>query len=110
MAQTIKEALIGMVNFPIPDSRVEKALTDSELDGSAIYAKTDEKAVDLAMAGLLLTLATSGNVSEGGYKRDMPSADSLRSLRITILNKWGIKEDLEPEVKEPTIYDGTGLW
>lgn len=108
MAITIKKALTGTVNFPIPDDRIEKALTDSELDGNAIYAKTDEKAVDLAMAGLLLTLATSGNVKEGLFLREMPNAATLRSIRIDILNKWGIDETLPVVV--PLIYDGSGLW
>ena len=107
MVITIKEALIGTVNFPLPDFRIEKALIDSVLDGEAVYAKTDEKAVDLAMAGLLLTLATSGNITEGGFKLDMPNADSLRSLRITILNKWGI---VEGDDQIGIIYDASDLW
>jgi len=105
---TVREALKSTVNFPIPVERVEMALINSELDGEAIYAKTDEKAVDLAMAGLLKTLITSGTVREGGFTREMPAAAVLRSLRIDILNKWGIDESLP--VAKPEIYDGTGLW
>jgi hypothetical protein len=105
---TIRKALTSTVNFPIPVERVEKALIDSGLDGDTIYAKADEKAVDLAMAGLLQTLITSGTVKEGGFTREMPAAAVLRSLRNDLLHKWGIDESLP--VKVPAIYDGSDLW
>lgn len=105
---SIKEALVGMVNFPLPPARIITALTNAELDGEAIYTKDDEKSVDLCMAGLLLTLATSGKIVEGGFTREMPSAEALRGLRKDLLNKWGIIET--PKEVLPTIEDGSGLW
>jgi hypothetical protein len=105
MVLTIKEALTGIVNFPIPESRVAKALIDAGLDGNAVYAKTEEKDIDLCMAGLLLTLASPKKVTEGGYSIEMPSASELRLLRKDLLLKWGIVED-----EEPLIYDGSNLW
>lgn len=105
---SIKEALVGTVNFPLPPARIITALINAELDGDADYSKGDEQSVDLCMAGLLLTLATSGNITEGGFKREMPNADALRGLRKDILAKWGIIE-VVPDVI-PTIESGSGLW
>lgn len=105
---SIKEALTSMVNFPLPTARVITALINAKLDGDAIYAAGDERAVDLCMAGLLLTLATSGKVQEGGFTREMPSAEALRGLRKDLLNKWGVDETIKDPV--PLIYDGSGLW
>lgn len=87
---TIKEALKSTINFAIPENRVEKALIDAGLDGDAVYAKTDERAIDLSMAGLLLTLITSADITEDDVSIKLPSRDVLASVRLTLLDKWGL--------------------
>jgi hypothetical protein len=103
---TIKEALTSTVNFSLPANRVEKALIDAELDGTATYAKTDEKAVDLAMAGLLLTLMTSADVTEDDVSIKLPSRDVLRSLRNDLIAKWPDTPVVEkkPSVKQVNFW------
>lgn len=107
MPLTIKEALISTVNFPIPEHRVEKALIDSELDGTAIYAKTDEKAIDLCMAGLLFTLLTSADITEGEWSQKLPSRDVILKVYGYLLQKWHEPNPLDlakPTVKQVRIW------
>jgi hypothetical protein len=98
---TIKEALISTVNFSIPNNRVEKALIDASLSGDAIYAKDAEKAVDLCMAGLLITLLTTADVTEDDVSIKLPSRDVLLKVRAALLIKWG--ESDKPVVAKPTV-------
>jgi hypothetical protein len=85
---TIKEALTSTVNFSLPANRVEKALIDADLDGAADYDKTAEKAIDLCMAGLLLTLITSADVTEDDVSIKLPSRDVLLKIRTSLIDKW----------------------
>ena len=105
MSITIKSALKSTVNYPIPDDRIEKALIDAELNGDAIYTKPDERIIDLVTAGLILTICTSANVSEGGYSISLSDRDGLLAIRSKLLVKWGELDELSP-----TVYDGTNLW
>lgn len=98
---TIKEALISTVNFKLPDNRIEKSLIDAALNGEAIYSKESEKAVDLCMAGLLLTLATTADVQEDDVSIKLPTRDVLLSVRKSLLNKWEVSE--EPVKPKPTV-------
>jgi len=100
---TIKEALISTVNFSIPDNRVEKALIDASLNGSAIYAKDDEKAVDLCMAGLLLTLMTTADVTEDDVSIKLPARDQLLKVYKALLGKWGVVDPTETPVPKPKV-------
>ncbi|WP_114937573.1 DUF6706 family protein [Mucilaginibacter endophyticus] len=98
---TIKEALTSTINFPLPDAAIEKALIDGDLDGSAIYAKCDARAVGLCMAGLLFTLITSANVTEDDVNINLPSRDVLMKLYSAICKQWGIPDTLAPA--KPTV-------
>jgi hypothetical protein len=96
---TIKKALISTVNFTIPDDRIEKALIDADLDGNAIYDKTAEKAIDLCMAGLLLTLMTSADITEDDVSIKLPERSQLAKVRDALLDKWGLIKVARPTVK-----------
>lgn len=98
---TIKEALTSTINFSIPVTRIDKALIDAGLDGSAIYAKTDEKDIDLCFAGLLLTLITSADVTEDDVSIKLPNRDQLLKIYSAIYKKWGMKDPLA--VAGPTV-------
>jgi hypothetical protein len=103
---TIKEALTSTVNFSLPANRVEKALIDAELDGTATYAKTDEKAVDLAMAGLLLTLMTSADVTEDDVSIKLPSREFILRTRLALIEKWPepASAAAKPSVKQVNFW------
>lgn len=87
---TIKEALTSTVSFSLPANRIEKALIDSELIGTADYAKTDEKAIDMCMAGLLLTLMTSADVTEDDVSVKLPGREFIMKARQALIDKWAV--------------------
>jgi hypothetical protein len=93
---TIKEALTSTVNFPLPDTAIEKALIDGDLDGSATYAKSYAKQVAVAMTGLLFTLITSANLTEDDVAIVLPSRDILLKVYSAICNQWGIPDAFAP--------------
>lgn len=100
---TIKEALTSTINFSIPVVRVEKALIDAGLDGSAVYAKTDERNIDLCFAGLLLTLITSADVTEDDVSIKLPNRDQLVKIYSAIYKKWNLPDPLANPVIKPTV-------
>jgi hypothetical protein len=102
---TIKEALTSTVNFSIPQNRIEKALIDAALDGSADYAKANEQAVDMCMAGLLLTLITSADVTEDDVSIKLPSRDVLMKVRSSLIDKWApVVTEAKPTVKRVFLW------
>lgn len=105
MATTIREALTSMIDFPLPLKRIDKALIDGGLNGEANYTKSDEQKVDLCTAGLILTICTAGNISEGGYSLSISDKEALMKTRSLLLLKWGVSDNTVPEIE-----DGTGLW
>jgi hypothetical protein len=100
---TIKEALISTVNFAIPDNRIEKALIDASLSGSAIYAKDAERAIDMCMAGLLLTLMTTADVTEDDVSIKIPDRAQLLKVYSFLLKKWGETDPTVTPVAKPTV-------
>ncbi len=102
---TIKEALTSTVNFSLPDNRVEKALIDADLIGTADYDKTAEKAVDLCMAGLLLTLMTSADVTEDDVSIKLPGREFILKTRQALIDKWAPVEVVaKPTVKQVNFW------
>lgn len=91
---TKKEALISIINFSLPDSRIEKALIDAGVDGTAIYTKDDEKPVDLSFAGLLFTFITTPDIKEDDVYITLPNRDVLLKVYAAILTKWGLPNPL----------------
>ncbi|WPU91797.1 DUF6706 family protein [Mucilaginibacter sabulilitoris] len=104
---TIKEALTSTVNFPLPDTAIEKALIDNDLNGSETYAKSDAKAVGVCMAGLLFTLITSADVTEDDVWIKLPQRDVLLRAYSSLCRKWGIPDEFA--VPTPTVKQ-VRLW
>jgi len=102
---TIKEALTSTVNFSLPDNRIEKALIDADLIGTADYDKTAEKAIDLCMAGLLLTLMTSADKTEDDVSIKLPSREFILRTRTALIEKW-----IEPEVVQKATVTRRYIW
>ncbi|MBB6109716.1 hypothetical protein SAMN05421821_105134 [Mucilaginibacter lappiensis] len=98
---TIKEALTSTVNFPLPDSAIEKALIDGDLIGTNPYAKSDARAVGVCMAGLLFTLITSADVTEDDVWIKLPQRDVLLKVYSALCKQWGLPDVLAPA--KPTV-------
>lgn len=104
---TIKEALTSTVSFTLPANRIEKALIDAGLIGENEYSKADERNVDEAMLGLLLTLLTAADVTEDDVSIKLPSRDVLLKAYSVICNKWGIDNPFDtakPKVVQKLIW------
>ncbi len=102
---TKKDALKSVINFPLPDNTLEKALIDAGVAGGDTYASTDSKVIDLCAAGLLLFLITSSDIKEGDVSRTLPSEGKLKTAYSMLVGKWG-EPNLLTSGGEPTI---TGL-
>ncbi|TDQ12166.1 DUF6706 family protein [Pedobacter metabolipauper] len=107
MALTIKSALQGKINYPLPDESLEAALIEASLDGDQVYSKSHTKDVELCAAGLILVVCTSGNVSEGGYSLSLSDKNALLKVRSMFLNKWN-ETDIDPG--KPKISAVKGKW
>ncbi len=100
------EALQGIVgnNYPFNPNAFDKNLIDQGLNRSDIYTVANMKAVDLAAVGLINTLITSVDVSEGGYKITVGDRADLLKLRSSLLAKYGISDG------SATINDASDRW
>lgn len=96
---TIREALINTISISLPAGKIDKALIDAGLNGSADYAKADEKAIDLVWAGLLLTTIQVTEVREDDVS--IKYATDLRSVYSAIMRKWGLVDPFA--VAKPTV-------
>lgn len=90
------QSVIG-VNYPYDANMYSKALIDaSAIPGCLTLAEGDEyvaanaKTIDLCVAGLVLTIISSPDVQEGGYKVTVADRQALLTLRNTLLAKYGI--------------------
>ncbi|WP_231489910.1 DUF6706 family protein [Pedobacter sp. Leaf170] len=99
---TIKAALKSTVDYPLPDNRIEKALIDAGLNGDTIYTQQNEKDVDVCMIGLLLTVCTSGSISEGGYSISNSDKDNLLRIRSLLLSKWKMVDTMGSSINDAT--------
>lgn len=84
-----KEALRSVVNYPLPDISLDKALIDAGLVATDQYESTDKKAIDLCAAELILVICTGpSSISEGGYSISDKDSEMLLKTRSLILNKY----------------------
>jgi len=76
---------LATYSIAITDTKLETLLVNSDLDGNAVYTKTDKKAVDTALLSAVTDILAMPDVTEGGiaYKWDRTAvltwANSLRS-------------------------------
>jgi hypothetical protein len=88
---TKKEALLSIIPFEVSDNLVEKALIDSEINGSETYSKASEQDIDLCFAGLILVILNMPDYSEGDLSIKIDRVQ-LRITRDNILKKYGLDE------------------
>lgn len=108
---TNQEALQSKINFAIKPVSVQTALMDQEIDPSGEYNPSDKdnrKAVDLALAALILVVCTSPkSIKELDFQIAQHDVDQLLLLRSVILRKHGEPDELD---NSPKIISISDLW
>lgn len=99
------QSIIG-VNYPFDTLTYQKALIDQGLNDSDSYSVANAKGIDLAFAGVLLTVITSVDIKEGGYAVTNADRDALIKILNAIYNKWG----LPPLVGAPILRNASNKW
>ena len=84
------EAIKGAINHPLSENSYKRALINRGLTDSDTYVVGNKQSLDLASADCIVTLLTTGSISEGGYSISLADAATLKSLAIGIYSKYGI--------------------
>jgi len=103
------KALQAELNRPMPSITLELALLKAGLDADSVYAVPDNiKPVEIALAGLILTIAMSPkSVKELDYQVTEHDMDDLLKLRLIIIKRYGLVDELAE--KENTVT-GRSPW
>ena len=100
------EALTAAVQVPgIDANTLEKACIDADLTSGDAYAKTAEKAVDLAAVSVLRSLVVTSE-SEGGFSYNV-SAEALKQRIAYLQSKWGVTETGS---SQPLVRNASDRW
>jgi hypothetical protein len=83
------QSIVG-VNYPFGINTYNKALIDQGLNPSDDYSLSNSKSIDLAFAGVLITVITSVDIKEGGYQVTNADRDALIKVLNGIYNKYGM--------------------
>lgn len=86
------EAIKAKVTYPLKDNSFSLALINRGLNSVEAYSAANIKALELAQADLLLVVACSPNISEGGYSVSLSERKTLRLLASGLYKKWGVKD------------------
>lgn len=92
------EALKASVNYPISDNQAILALTDRALTHGATYEGITAE-FELAKADILMVLASSANIQEGGYSISMTDKGNMIKIASQIYTKHGVENPLAPRLR-----------
>jgi len=103
------KALQAKLNRDLPEIALELALQENGLVATTEYNPvTDIKPVEVALAGLILAIAMSPkSVKELDYQVTQHDMDDLLKLRLIIINRYGLVDELAE--KENTVT-GRSPW
>lgn len=93
------EALKAGIAYPITDSQAELALTDRGLATADTYAGVTME-FELAKADILILLATSPNISEGGYSISISQKEIMLSTASGIYDKHGVENPVSKKLRD----------
>lgn len=96
---TTIEALKASVNYPISDNQAMLAITDRGITSTDVYAGITE-AFELAKADILMMLASSANIQEGGYTISMTEKSNMMKMASQIYTKYGVENPLAPKMRD----------
>ena len=102
---TVLDAIKATVaGYPLSNNAFNLALTDRGLSGTDLYTGTS-RALELAKADIFMVLATSANVSEGGFSVSIPDRKVFLSRATAIYNRYG-----EETSGGDTVSDASSAW
>lgn len=96
------EALKAAVGYPVTDDQCNKALADNGLTGTDVYSAS--AAFSLATAALLTVIATSANISEGGYSVSIADRQALLQRADDLISEAGGTISTRPKVRNKSNY------
>jgi len=93
------QALQAELNRKLPAMTLELALMKVGLDSEATYVAPDNiQRVETALAGLIFTIAVAPkSVKELDYQVTEHDMDDLLKLRLIIIKRYGLPDELAPE-------------
>ena len=95
---TTIEALKASVNYPISVDQANVALIDRGLTSTDTYAGITQE-FELAKADILMMLATSANIQEGGFSISMTDKGNMIKIASQIYTKYGVSNPLAPKLR-----------
>jgi hypothetical protein len=103
------QALQAKLNRNLPVMTLELALLENGLEAANEYHPKDNiQAVEVSLAGLILAIAMSPkSVKELDYQVTQHDMDDLLKLRLIIINRYGLPDELAE--KENTVT-GRSPW
>lgn len=98
------EALRSVITYPVSDNTLLKALLDNSCSSTATYVGKTES-FELAFADVLDVLATSINVSEGGYSVSVNDRATFQKMANAIRWKYGIESGSgQPVIRAKNVW------
>lgn len=112
---TLRQWLVGKVDFDFPDAAIDSVLFDRCRDGGEPAADVPVRDRELCLADLLMYAATSATASgsnlesDGGWQhqkavRNVSDRDALRARAMRLYAKWG-----DAEAEEDASSGGINL-
>lgn len=103
---TNKEALAAVVSVSVSDALLEKALSDSEISGSATYSKDNIAKIDSAALDVLFSVWSTPDVSEGGFsvKYDRAALKIKIEALAAKCGRTDVVTSIKPTVKKATPW------
>lgn len=99
----------GGLNYPIDDATYRSELIKNGLDPDAEFDSVNQRAFDLSIADLALTLIFSvKKIMDDGYSLELQDVASLWSLRRYWRNRWGLPDDTPDD--KPILRNKSYLW
>lgn len=100
------QSVIGS-NYPFDENIYQKALVDQDINPDDSYSSENKKGIDLAFAGILLSVIVSVDIQEGGYKVTNADRNALIKILNSIYQRW----DLPPFVDDQNpVLQSINLW
>lgn len=101
----------ALLNYPVEETVFILALEEAGLVAESQYvAETNQRALELCIADILLTLITSAKqISDDGFSVTMADVPELWRARNRWRAKWGLADDT-PTTDQPIITDLSKFW
>ena len=96
------EAIKAKLNYPLTDNAFSLALQDRGLSSAGIYSGGES--FDLAYADVITTLATSPDITEGGYRISLPEKTNLLKIAEGIYTRYSAFNPINSSLKKTATF------